>query len=322
MNTLFTILLALNTWHVGRTISIGGEGGWDYINADHATHRIYVSHGNEVDVLDETSGGHVGTITNLSGVHGIAIAHDLGRGYISNGRSSTVTVFDLKTLKSIGEWKATGDNPDSIMYANKRVYTFNGRGKNVTVFDATNGSVVATIALDGKPEEAKIEGNRLFVNLEDKGEIAVIDLKSHTVATRWKMTDCEEPTGLALDAAHHRLYATCSESKKLAVVDTATGHTVMTVPIGSGVDGCAFDAEKHLIFASAGEGVLTIINAASPSKYEVVGNVPTMRGARTISIDPTTHHVFLPTAKFGTPAKEGARPPVVPGTFMVLEVEP
>jgi DNA-binding beta-propeller fold protein YncE len=321
MRTLL-ILLALSNYHVARSFPVGGEGGWDYITADHATHRLYVSHGTEVDVLDETSGGHVGTITKLSGVHGIAIAHDLGRGFISNGRSSMVTVFDLKTLAVVAEWKATGDNPDSIMYANKRVYTFNGRGKNMTIFDATNGSVVATIALDGKPEEAKISGSRLFVNIEDKGEIAVVDLKSNAVKERWKIDDCEEPSGLAFDAAHHRLFATCSESKKMAVVNSENGKTIASLPIGSGVDGAAFDAEKRLAFASAGEGVLTIIREVSPSKYEVLGNVPTKRGARTISLDETTHRLYLPTANYGKPEKEGARPPVVPGSFEVLEVVP
>lgn len=321
MKTLL-ILLALNGFHVTRHIPVGGEGGWDYLVADHASHRLYVSHGTEVDVLDETSGGHVGTITKLSGVHGIAIAHDLGRGFITNGRANSVTVFDLHTLAVIGEWKTTGDNPDSVLYANKRLYTFNGRARNATVFDATSGAVVATIPLDGKPEEAKISGSRLFVNLEDKGEIAVVDLKSNSVTTRWKMTDCEEPSGLAFDDANHRLFATCSESKRLAVVNSDTGKTVTTLPIGSGVDGCAFDSSAHLIFASAGEGVLTIIHEASPSSYSVVTNLPTQRGARTITIDETTHHLFLPTAKFGTPAKEGARPPVLPGTFEVLEVAP
>jgi DNA-binding beta-propeller fold protein YncE len=326
LNVLFFLLItsaalgAAPSYRVIRHIPIGGEGGWDYLTSDPATHHLYVSHSTEVDVIDETSGGHIGTITGLSGVHGIALAPELNRGFISNGRSSMVTVFDLKTLKSIGEWKATGDNPDAILYVANRVFTFNGRGKNSTVFDATSGNVVATIALDGKPEFPQTDGKRVYVNIEDKGEISAIDLKTLAVAETWKVDHCEEPSGLAIDVKNHRLFSTCGESKTFAVVDTETGKTLATPPIGSGVDGGAYDPEKHLAFASCGEGVMTIISGNAP--YDVVATVPTQRGARTIALDPSTHHLFLPTAKYGTPAKEGARPPVVSGSFEVLEVAP
>ncbi len=312
--------IAAESYHVVREIPIGGEGGWDYLTSDAATHRLYVSHGTEVDVLDEKSGGHVGTITGLSGVHGIALAPALNRGFISNGRSGMVTVFDLKTNSKLAEWKATGDNPDAILYAEKKVFTFNGRGKNSTVFDANDGKVLATIPLDGKPEFPQTDGKRIYVNIEDKGEISAIDLKTLAVVATWKVDHCEEPSGLAIDVKGHHLFSTCSESKTFAVVDTESGKTLATPPIGAGVDGAAYDPEKHLAFASAGEGNITIVSGKAP--YGVVATVSTARGARTIAIDTATHHLFLPTAKFGTPPKEGARPPVLPGSFEVLEVAP
>jgi DNA-binding beta-propeller fold protein YncE len=319
--TAFLFAASLHAeYHVIRHIPVGGEGGWDYLTVDAATHRLFLSHATEVDVLDETSGGHVGTITGLSGVHGIALAPELNRGFISNGRSGMVTVFDLKTYKTLGEWKATGDNPDAILYHAKKVFTFNGRGKNSTVFDAEDGKVLATIPLGGKPEFPQTDGKRVYVNIEDTGEIAAIDLKTLTVAARWKIDHCEEPSGLALDVKDHRLFSTCSESKVFAVVDAENGKTLATPPIGSGVDGAAYDPEKHLAFASAGEGAIAIVSGKAP--YAVVATVPTARGARTIALDPTTHHLFLPAAKYGTPAKEGARPPIVSGSFEVLEVAP
>jgi DNA-binding beta-propeller fold protein YncE len=316
------LFATLSSYHIVRHITIGGEGGWDYLTVDAATHRLFVSHATEVDVLDIASGGHIGTITGLSGVHGIAIAPELGRGFITNGRSSSVTVFDSKTLAKIAEWKTTGDNPDAILYHAKRVFTFNGRGHNATVFDATSGDVVATIALEGKPEFPRTDGKRVFVNIEDTSEIAAIDLKTLKVAARWKIDHCEAPTGLAFDEKHRRLFATCEETKTMAVVDADSGKTIATLPIGASVDGAAFDAGKHLAFASAGAGELTIVREISPSKFEVLQTLPTMRGARTIALDPSTHHLFLPTAKFGTPAKEGERPPVISGSFEIIEVAP
>jgi DNA-binding beta-propeller fold protein YncE len=313
-------LHAAEAYHVVREIPVGGEGGWDYLTSDSATHRLYVSHSNEVDVIDEKSGGHVGTITGLSGVHGIALAPELNRGFISNGRSGMVTVFDLKTNSKIAEWKATGDNPDAILYHAKKVFTFNGRSKNSTVFDATDGKVLATIPLDGKPEFPQTDGKRVYVNIEDKAEISAIDLKTLAVVATWKVDHCEEPSGLALDVKGHHLFSTCSESKTFAVVDTNTGKTLATPPIGAGVDGAAYDPERNLAFASAGQGNITIVSGKAP--FDVVATVSTGRGARTIAIDTATHHLFLPTARFGTPAKEGARPPVLPGSFEVLEVAP
>jgi len=312
--------MAAESYHIVRAIPVGGEGGWDYLTSDAATHRLYVSHGTEVDVIDEKSGGHVGTITGLSGVHGIALAPALNRGFISNGRSGMVTVFDLKTNAKIAEWKATGDNPDAILYEGKKVFTFNGRGKNSTVFDAMDGKVLATIPLDGKPEFPQTDGKCVYVNIEDKAEISAIDLKTLAVVSTWKIDHCEEPSGLAIDVKNHHLFSTCSESKTMAVVDTETGKTLATPPIGAGVDGGAYDPEKHLAFASAGEGNITIVSGKPP--YDVVATVQTARGARTIALDSATHHLFLPTAKFGTPAKEGARPPVLPGSFEVLEIAP
>lgn len=313
-------LHAAESYRVVREIPVGGEGGWDYLTSDPATHRLYVSHSNEVDVIDEKSGGHVGTITGLSGVHGIALAPELNRGFISNGRSGMVTVFDLKTNSKLAEWKATGDNPDAILYHAKKVFTFNGRGKNSTVFDATDGKVLATIPLDGKPEFPQTDGKRVYVNIEDKGEISAIDLETLAVVATWKVDNCEEPSGLALDVKDHHLFSTCSESKTFAVVDTVSGKTLATPPIGAGVDGAAYDPEKNLAFASAGQGNITIVSGKAP--FAVVATVSTARGARTIALDTATHHLFLPTARFGTPPKEGARPPILPGSFEVLEVAP
>ena len=316
-------------YHVTRHINIGGNGGWDYLAVDSAARRLYVSHSDRVEVVDIDHQKVVGTIPKTEGVHGIAIAPDLHRGFVSNGRAGTMTIFDLDKLTTISEVKVTGDNPDAILYdpATKHVFTFNGRGKNATVFDG-DGKVIATIALEGKPEFAVSDRKgHVFVNIEDKSEIADIDAKKLTVEHRWPLAPCEEPSGLAIDRAHHRLFSVC-DNQKMVVVDDQSGKVIASVEIGKGVDGAAFDERKQLAFSSNGaDGTITVVREVSPTEFNVVENVPTARGARTIAVDEKTHSVFVPTAKFGpppepTPDRPRPRPSILPDTFEVIEVSP
>ena len=315
-------------YRLARRMELGGEGGWDYLTVDAGARRVYVSRGTRVVVLDADSGKAVGEISNTEGVHGIALATDLSRGFTSNGRSSTITIFDLKSLKPISEVKSTGENPDAILYdpATRRVFAFNGRTSNATVLDAATGQVAGTIPLGGKPEFAVSDGQgSVFVNLEDKNAIAMIDARKLTVEARWPVTGCDEPAGLAIDRARKRLFAGC-HNKTMAVVDAASGKVVATVPIGQGVDANAFDPGTGLAFSSNGDGTLTVARATEGDKYEVVQTVATERGARTMALDEKTHTIFLPTAKFGPPPSPTAdrpnpRPSVVPGSFVLLVVE-
>ena len=317
-------------YHINRHITIGGEGGWDYLSVDETQRRLFLSHGTEVDVVNLVTGKTVGKIDKLEGVHGIAIASDLGRGYISNGRSGLVTVFELSTLNRVADWKATGDNPDAILYdrASRRVFTFNGRGQNTTLFDAKSGEVVATLPLGGKPEFAASRGDgTVFVNIEDTNEIAEIDAKNAKVVRRWSLAPCQSPSGLAFDVKHERLFSVC-ENKVMAVSDAKAGKVVTTVPIGAGTDGAAFDPKGQFAFSSNGaDGTITVVHEVSPDKFEVADTVSTARGARTIALDTTSRHLFVVTAKFGaTPAptaeRPRPRPAIEPGTFEVIELAP
>ena len=316
-------------YHVARHIAVGGTGGWDYPLVDSASHRLYLSHSDRVEVVDVAKGKVIGTIPKTDGVHGITIAPELHRGFISNGRAGTMTIFDLDKLSTIAEVKATGDGPDAILYdpATKHVFTFNGRGHNATVFDA-DGKVAGTIALGGKPEFGVSDyRGKVFVNIEDKSELAEIDAKKMTVEHVWPLAPCTEPSGLAIDRKHHRLISVC-DNQKMVVVDDHNGKVVASVDIGKGVDGAAFDESKQLAFSSNGaDGTLTVVREVSPDKFEVVETVPTGRGARTITIDEKTHAVFLPTAKFGpppepTPDRPRPRPAILPDSFEVIEVTP
>jgi DNA-binding beta-propeller fold protein YncE len=318
---------AFAAWGVVRHIAIGGTGGWDYVAIDSASRRAYVSHGDRVEVVDIDAGKVVGLIPDTPGVHGIAIDHDGGRGFISDGRVGMMTIFDLKTLNRINDVKSTGDNPDAIMFepSTKHVITFNGRGKNATVFN-THGKVVATIDLGGKPEFGVSDGHgHVFVNIEDTSELAMIDAKTNVVAKRWPLAPCQSPSGLAIDRKHHRLFTVC-ENEMMAVVDATNGHVVTTVPTGKGTDAAVFDDERQLAFASNGQSAtLTVVHEKTPDKFEVVDNVATQRSARTMALDTKKHHIFLPAAKFGdapapTEKNPRPRPPVVPGSFELLEV--
>jgi YVTN family beta-propeller protein len=315
-------------FHVARSIAIGGEGGWDYLTVDSAAHRLYVSHATRVHVVDTEKGAVVGEIPDTQGVHGIALAPELGRGFVSNGRANSVTVFDLKTLVVIATVTTTGENPDAICFdpATRRVFTFNARSANTTAIDAVTNEVVGTLTLPGKPEFAVSDGRgKMFVNIEDKSLIVAFDPKALAITGQWPIAPCEEPSGLALDRERRRLFAV-GGNQLMAVVDAESGKLVATVPIGSGVDGVAFDPSTGLVFSSNGEGTLTVIHENSPEKYTIVATVPTKRGARTIALDATTHRIYLPTAQFGPPPsptveRPHPRPSIVPGTFEILVVE-
>jgi DNA-binding beta-propeller fold protein YncE len=312
-------------YHVIKTYKVGGEGGWDYLTVDASTRRFYISRGTHVIVLDADSGKNVGDIPDTPGVHGIALAPELGKGFVSNGREGTVTVFDLSTLAPSGSKIKVGENPDAILYepATKRVFTFNGRSQDSTAIDAASGKVLGTIKLDGKPEFAASDAKgQVFVNIEDKSELTVIDPNKLEVKTKWPLAPCTEPSGLALDRKNRRLFVGC-DNKMMAVVDADSGKVLATPAIGEGVDATAYDDETGLAFASCGEGVLTVVREDSPQKFSVVENVKTEAGARTMALDTKTHNLFTVTAKFGPPPAATADNPhprrtILPDTFEVL----
>lgn len=318
---------ATGGYHVTGSIAIGGEGGWDYVTADAAAHRLYVSHATCVQVVDTRTNTIIGEIPDTLGVHGIALARSLGRGYISDGRADTVTVFDLKTLKLLATIKVTGGNPDAIAFepVTRRVFTFNGRGHNITAIDTATNTVVGTIDLGAKPEFAVADGTgEVFFNLESTSQLAVLDARTLKVRARWPLAPGREPTGLAIDRKHRRLFSVCGNGL-MVIVNADTGKVVATEPIGRGVDGAAFDPGTGTAFASAGQGVLTVVREDSPTTFTVVANVPTKRGARTVALDTSAHRLYLPTARFGpppspTPQHQHRWPRVLPGTFEVLIV--
>lgn len=310
-------------------VPLPGDEGWDYLAFEQGGHRLFVSHGSRVLVLDTDTLTVVGEIPDTAGVHGIALAPALGRGFVSAGRAGTVVVFDLKSLARLKEIKVTGDNPDAILYdpASQRVFTFNGRGRNATAIDARTDEVLGTIPLDAKPEFAVTDAKgRVYVNLEDKNSVAVIDPMKLSVVSVWPLKVCEEPSGLALDAAHGRLFPVC-DNKVMPVLDTSSGKVLGTARIGEGPDAAAFDPGTGLAFASCGEGKLTVVRAGPSGRPEVVESVATQRGARTMALDLAKHRVFLVTADFGPPPAASAtephpRPARLPGTFRLLVLEP
>ena len=312
-------------YHVIKTYKVGGEGGWDYLTVDASARRFYISRGTHVIVLDADSGKNVGDIPDTPGVHGIALAPELGKGFVSNGREGTVTIFDMSTLATIGGKVRVGENPDAILYepATRRVFTFNGRSHDSTAIDAATGKVLGTIELDGKPEFAASDAKgEVFVNIEDKSELTVIDPNKLEVKAKWPLAPCTEPSGLAMDRKDRRLFVGC-DNKMMAVVDADSGKVLATPAIGEGVDATAYDDEAGLAFASCGEGVLTVVKEDSPQKFSVVENVKTEPGARTMALDTKTHNVFTVTAKFGPPPAATADNPhprrtILPDTFEVL----
>ncbi len=315
---------AYHGYGIIKTFHIASAGGWDYLAADPGSNKLYVSHGTQVNILDKTSGDSLGVIENTTGVHGIAFNDALGKGYTSNGRLNNVTVFDLKTFKPLSQI-VTGENPDAIMYDpfSKTIITCNGRGKSLSIIDAATEKVVATVPLGGKPETAVSDGaGKLFVNLEDKNEIVAVDMKKFIVLNHWSLAPGDGPTGLVIDTKTKRLFAGCD--KLLIVLDAETGKVVDKLPIGDGCDGVGFDAERKLIFASNGEGTMTVIKENSNSDFKVLENVTTKKSARTIAVDGKTHLVYLPAADFEplpANAPEKTRPKMIAGTFQILVLD-
>jgi DNA-binding beta-propeller fold protein YncE len=318
------VAVAAPGYHVVNTWKLGGEGGWDYLKVDSGARRLYISRATKVVVIDADSGKTVGEIADTPGVHGVALVPEFGKGFTSNGREDTVSVFDLQTLKTLNKIKV-GNRPDAIWYdpATKRAFTFNAGSQDATAVDAAKGEVVGTIALGGKPEFAASDGKgTVYVNLEDKNQLFALDANKLTVKERWPLPGCDEPSGLAMDQRNRRLFVGCG-NKVMSVVNADNGKVLATLPIGDGVDASAFDGETGLAFASCGEGVLTVVREESPDKFSVAENVPTQKGARTMALDSKTHQVYTVTAKFGPPpaptaAQPHPRPTILPDSFVVL----
>ena len=313
------------TYKVIGKIKIGGGTRWDYAYIDSANHRLYVTHGNQTEVIDTTTDKLVGTILDTKGVHGIAIANDLGKGYTSDGTDNDVTVFDIKTLKVLSKVK-TGQNPDAIIYdpVSKRVLTFNGKSADATIFDAKTGNIVtASLPVGGKPEFAQVDGKgNVFVNIEDKNEIVVIDARNSVVSRRYSIAPCDGPSGLAIDPKN-RLYSVCG-NKMMIVSDAATGKVLGSPATGSGTDGVAFD-DGYAFSANGTDGTITMVGETSPGKFEPVATIPTMKSARTIIADQKAHKLYLPAAEFGPApeAKDGkkaGRPQAIPDSFQIVVV--
>jgi YVTN family beta-propeller protein len=308
---------------------LGGAGGWDYLTVDSTGKRLFISRGDHVDVVDTAAGTVMGVIADTQGVHGIALAENLKRGYTSNGRADSITVFDLDTLKVISQVPVSGHNPDAILYEpiSKRVFTFNGRSKDVTVIDASTLAILATIPVPDKPEFAVEDGaGQIFVNIESEaGQMLVIDSRKLAVTSTWPMPGCASPSGLAIDKVKHRLFSVC-DAGVMAVTDGVSGKQIATLKIGEGPDAAAFDVTRHLAFSSNGEGTLTVVQQDASGHYTVRQNVKTQRGARTMALDQGTGRIYLVTSEFvPAPAENSAQPrprPIpVPESFTVMVVE-
>lgn len=304
-----------------KTIPVGGEGFWDYLSVDSAGRRLYVSHGTKAVVLDLDQEVVVGEITNTPGIHGIAVAPKLGRAFTSNGRENKASIVDLKTLATIARVD-TGENPDAIFFEPLReeVYTFNGRSKNSTIIDAKTGKIVATIPLSGKPEFAQADGGRIFVNIEDKNEVAVIDTAKHEVVATWPIAPGEGASGMAIDVKNHRLFL--GADKLMVMLDYTSGKVVGSVPIGDGVDANSFDPATQLAFASCRDGTVTIVHEDAPDKLTVVQTLKTARGARTMTLDPATHKIYLAAVDYEKSSEGQRRPAASAGSFRVLVFGP
>jgi DNA-binding beta-propeller fold protein YncE len=313
-------------YHVLRTFDVGGEGGWDYLTMDSDGHRLFVSRSTHVMVIDTETGKVVGDIPDTEGVHGIALAPEFNRGFTSNGRAGTATIFDLKTLAVIGSVK-TGQNPDAILYdpATKRVFTFNGASKDATAIDAATGKVAGTIPLEGKPESGASDGQgHVFVNLEDKSEVVSIDPKELKVIAHWPLAPGKQPSGMAIDLKNHRLFVGCGGSQTMAVVDFDSGKVLAALPTGKGVDANGFDPGTACAFSSNGDGTLTVVHEDDPSKFTVAENATTAPRAKTMTLDPKTHLIYLGAAKYEAAAQDSggrrARPKMIAGSFQILVV--
>jgi DNA-binding beta-propeller fold protein YncE len=317
-------------FHIINKLQLGGDGGWDYLTIDDATRHLYVSRSSHVMVVDMETGKQIGDIPNTEGVHGIAIAPEFGRGFTSNGRSNNATIFDLTTLKVLGI-VPTGLNPDSIRFdpTSKRVFTLNAKGKSATVIDAASGKVVSTIDLGGSPEFTTVDGKgKLYVNIADTNEVVEIDTQKAVITKRFSIKPGIEPSGMALDPAHRLIFSGC-DNELMTVLDLNTGKVISTVPIGAGVDGNGYDPSTGFAFSANGEdGTLTVAKQESPGKWVVAETVATQKGARTMTIDPKTHNIYLPTAEYGPPIPPPAgapagtrpRPSIIKDSFVILVV--
>ncbi len=311
-------------YHVARQIELGGDGRWDYIVFDTAAHRLFIARQTRVMVVDPESGRLLGEIPGLDGAHGIALVNETGHGFATSGRDRSVTMFDLETLRVLGRTKAAED-ADAVLYdpVSKRVLTFNGDAGSSTVVDPVSGKAIGSIALGGKPEFGVSAGDgKVYVNLEDKARVAEIDAVGMRVTRSWSIAPCAEPTGLAIDRVHHRLFSAC-RNRLMAISDATAGSTIATVPIGEGVGGAAFDPATQLAFASNGDGSITVVHEDGPATFRVVATVPTRRGARTMALEERSHRLFTVTADFGptlaaTAEQPHPRPSLLPGSFGLL----
>lgn len=318
-----------NEYKIANRFHIEGDGGWDYITVDATGKRLFISHATMVQVVDVKSGRVTGTIPDTKGVHGIALAQDLNKGFISNGKDSSVTVFNLQTLAVVTKIKVTGSNPDAILYDtfSHHVFTFNGRSSNATVIDANSLKVIATIALEGKPEFSVCDGRgNVYVNIEDKNLITVINSESLKIENSWPVAPGESPSGLAIDKVTHRLFSVC-DNKTMVIMDARNGKIITTLPIGERTDGVAFDPGKKRAYSSNGDGTMSVIEEVNENTFRVIENMVTQRGARTIDVDIKTHHLYLPAAEYeptppATAENPNPRASVKPGTFVVLDIEP
>jgi DNA-binding beta-propeller fold protein YncE len=326
-----SLLAAAPAYHAAETLRLSGDVRWDYLSVDAASHHLFLTRGDHVDVFDTITKHVMGVIPDTHGVHGVAAAPELNRGFTSNGMDSTVTVFALDTLKVLAT-VATGERPDAIVYDpfTKRVFTANAKSQNLTAIDATNEKVVGSVALPGKPETAVVDGaGKLFVNIEDKNQVMAVDTQKLAVSGTFDVAAaCDEPAGLAIDVMARRLFATCHNGK-MAVIDADSGKVVATVPIGRSTDAAAFDSGTGLAFSSNGDGTLTVVGKDGSGRYAVAQTVTTMRGARTMALDPATHIVYLVAAEYDinpppadAAAKQPARARLKPGTFTLLIVAP
>jgi len=314
---------ASSGYKIVNKISVEGDGKWDYLFSDDQANRLYVSHENQVMVIDELTREVVGKITGLKGVHGIAIAPDLNKGFISNGKDSSVTIFDTHSFEVIKRVTVTGINPDAILFDpfSQKVFVFNGHSNNATVIDAASNEIVATIAFSGNPEFSQTDGKgKIYVNLESSSSIAVINATTYEVENVWSVAPGTEPTGLAFDVDNQRLFSVCA-NKKMIVVDATSGKVLTELPIGLKPDGAGFDPSLNCAYSSNGDKTMTVVKEESDTKFRVSENVPTGQGARTIAVNKLTHHLYLPSARFEA-AAAGQKPKMIPGSFVILEIAP
>jgi len=321
--------LSAQAYTITHTYTVGGDGNWDYVVPDAPNHRLFIGRSNRVMVVDMNDGHLIGEITGINGAHGAALAAGTKRGFATSGKDSSVVMFDSRTYKTLGRIPAAED-ADAIIYdpASKRVFTFNGDANSSTVIDPRKGTMITNIPLGGKPEEGLSARNgMIYVNLTDSSQIAEIDARNLRVTRRWSTAPCKNPVSMAIDTRHQRLFSGC-RSGEMAISDYKNGRVITTAPIGRGVDGAGYDPVKRDAYASNGDGTLTVIHQDTPDTYHVVENVQTAQGARTMGLDPASHRLYVVSAKFGpVPAESTATnprrwPPILPGTFMIMVVEP